>query len=590
MSANRYIALVARDTDAQSAWRQAHDTVLAAAPRFEIHVACHRLVLVAEPGAARAIGTEGMIIGSVFARGGSVAQPTIETGPAQSIIASRGEELIRAYWGSYVALIAARDHDRIEVVRSPFGDLPCYFFRSPFGLFIASDVEMLVRFAGFIPAVDWSALVRHLAEADCHSRATCLQGLSELTGGERLTESGGASTIDSVWRPWDFVDPGLRIGDRQVAADYIGDAVRTAVVAQTRPHTKTVVRLSGGLDSSIVAACLARADQPFVALTLVTRDRSGDERVHARKVATHLGVELVEAMRDVTQVDLERSAAHNLPRPAARGFAQSGAAVAADIAAMHNASAIIDGGGGDNMFASLKSAAPVADCLRRGGGTGHFWKTARSIGMSAHVSTVEVARRGLIRALTRGPAYRWSLNLDLFTPAARLVATNVIDNAWLDPPDKALAGSAAHVALLVAAQSVVQSRFPQAFFPEISPLIAQPIAEACLRVPGWLWTRDGHNRVIARDAFRADLPAAIVDRRDKGAPDSFVIELIDANHALISAMLTDGLLAKHGIIDASAVASALQPHSIAKGMTYVRLMQLVDAEAWVQSWRARGGC
>src|SRR3546814_18441102 len=72
-----------------------------------------------------------------------------------------------------------------------------------------------------------------------------------------------------------------------------------------------------------------------------------------------------------------------------------------------HASAIFDGGGGDNMFGSLQSPAPVVDCLRSDGGAGHFWQTARSIGIAAQTSTLDLARRALLRSWSRGPAYRW---------------------------------------------------------------------------------------------------------------------------------------------------------------------------------------
>src|SRR3546814_3837514 len=44
-------------------------------------------------------------------------------------------------------------------------------------------------------------------------------------------------------------------------------------------------------------------------------------------------------------------------------------------------------------------------------------------------------------------------------------------------------------------------------------------------------------------------------------------------------MLIDGLLAKQGLLDGAAVASALAPANLARGFGYIRLMQLVDTEA-----------
>src|SRR3546814_5453305 len=65
-------------------------------------------------------------------------------------------------------------------------------------------------------------------------------------------------------------------------------------------------------------------------------------------------------------------------------------------------------------------------------------------------------------------------------------------------------------------------------------------------------------------------------------------DLIEANRDLIRSMLIDGLLAKQGLLDGAAVASALAPANLARGFGYIWLMQLVDTEAWVPSWCGSG--
>src|SRR3546814_12009220 len=83
-------------------------------------------------------------------------------------------------------------------------------------------------------------------------------------------------------------------------------------------------------------------------------------------------------LRETSDVDLAESAARGLPRPSARAFAQASALLADAVACDHHASAIFDGGGGDNMFGSLQSPAPVVACLRSDGGAGR--SEARRVG------------------------------------------------------------------------------------------------------------------------------------------------------------------------------------------------------------------
>ena len=583
MTTPRYFALIATDPAARSAWEATHASAIADVGPFTIHSVGARLVVIADRAAVVAMGGQGVAVGVLHPSQSTTAIHAFDTEAANMAVRTHGTSLLRACWGSYVAFIATSGQDSVHVLRSPFGNLGCYWVRSPFGVLVGSDIELLRRFGGYDVKVHWPAVVRHLVASDLHGQQTCLEGLNELSGGERLTDKAGRHTLDSAWCIWDFVARDVRMRDLDEAAVCVRDAVQTSVAAHAGAHSKILLRLSGGLDSSILAASLAKSEIPRVAVTMVTRDRGGDERMHARSVARHTNIALTEVVRSTDMVDLTRSEASTLPRPTARAFAQASLHVARTLARQYGATAIFDGGGGDNMFAALQSPAPVADCLYRNAGWGHFWRTARSIGIAADTGTAHVARRAIWRAATRGPAYRWPTDLRLLSPKACAMARGATDHPWLAPPEGILPGSAAHVALLAAGSSVVQSRDSQAAIPVCSPLIAQPVAEACLRVPSWMWTQDGRNRAVARNAFRDALPAGICDRRDKGLPDSFLMELIDVNHRQIAGLLLNGVLAAEGLIDKAALADTLRPARLVKGGGYIRVMQLVDTEAWVRS-------
>src|SRR3546814_12396104 len=73
------------------------------------------------------------------------------------------------------------------------------------------------------------------------------------------------------------------------------------------PHS--LVGLSGGLDSSIVAVCLAEASQRLECLTAVTSDPVGDERLYARLVCEQIGAQLFECEYVSDAIDLDRSVA-----------------------------------------------------------------------------------------------------------------------------------------------------------------------------------------------------------------------------------------------------------------------------------------
>lgn len=122
--------------------------------------------------------------------------------------------------------------------------------------------------------------------------------------------------------------------------------------------------------------------------------------------------------------------------------------------------------------------------------------------------------------------------------------------------------------------------------PYISPLMSQPILEACLSVPSWLWCEGGRNRAVAREAFRDCLPQIVINRRTKGAFNGLVTQLIERHRSFIREMLLDGILAQHGILDRDLVAAAMSGQLPTRD-ALSQLMALVDFEAWASGWSHR---
>src|SRR3546814_5721791 len=61
--------------------------------------------------------------------------------------------------------------------------------------------------------------------------------------------------------------------------------------------------------------------------------------------------------------------------------------------------------------------------------------------------------------------------------------------------------------------------------PVIHPLLSQPVIEHCLAIPTWLQCAGGCDRSIARQAFKPDLPAKVIERRGKGSPQGFIYQI-----------------------------------------------------------------
>lgn len=492
--------------------------------------------------------------------------------------------LARHYWGDYIALIAGAEGDRHDLIRAPFGQLPCYHRGAGQLTFIASDVALLDQFVGR-SSINWDAIKTHVLAPNLRGSETCLADVDELIGGFGLSIRGSSSSRFDVWNPWPFTLSAEQILDEGEACRMLRTCVNGVVAALARKTKRGVLGVSGGLDSSVVAAALSASGTRYSCVTLFTRDSAGDERSYARSLTNRLGVELFETLQDPANVDVTRCDGAHRPRPIARSFAQSGNRANLAAASECGADSFYSGGGGDNVFCSLQSAAPVADCVLQGR-FGAGWRAALDMAAIADVSLFQVLRSGLKRAAFGSRTYPWRPELDFLSSDLIAAAPRRCTPLWADAPAGAVPGKGTHIAFLVGILNHIEGHGRERTHPLIWPLLAQPLIELCLRIPSWLWIRGGINRALVRRAYADLLPPDIIERRSKGTPDCFVAEIFEANRPLLRQFLCDGELAAQGIIDREQIARFLSDSRPVRDLRYWRIMTFADVEAWVQSQRA----
>lgn len=529
-----------------------------------------------------AIAESGCVLGWLFNRHGP-AQPvtSLSAEDAAAVMRSDGQALLSRFWGGYVAAVVGAD--RVRIVRDPSGSFPCYCAQVGRLAFFASDATILVG-CGIAVDIDFEEIGRELYRSLVPSSATALRPLRELLPGFAVRVPGDLQAQETCWSPWDHVSDPL---DQDEAADRLWRVVSHCVHAWSSVHGRVLLSVSGGLDSSIVAACLARAGRDTVCITMFPDDPAGDERPFARALCDQLGLALVERPYRLEDIDITEPLATHLPRPRDRTQANAYERVHLDVAREVGADAFMTGNGGDNVLGYSQSAAPVADrYLSEGLGRG----LVRSL-----VDVCEQTGCSIFDAL--GQAWRlvngprgYSVRpkpLLLDADFAARIGDAELHHPWLDPSPDALPGKAAHIASILRAQPILEAS-RGTHLPVFSPLVSQPIVETCLAIPTWHWRAGGRDRAVARRAFARALPAAVLDRRVKGTPSRFAARLLDHFRPAIRDRLLGGRLAVHGIVDRSALDEALADDSPVPDLERVRLLELLNIEAWVDHWLSCG--
>lgn len=117
------------------------------------------------------------------------------------------------------------------------------------------------------------------------------------------------------------------------------------------------------------------------------------------------------------------------------------------------------------------------------------------------------------------------------------------------------------------------------------PLLSQPVVEACLKVPSWMWIAEGRNRAVARDAFADVLPADVLHRRSKGTFTNYSGAVYRRNKSRLREYLLTGQLAKHGLLDIDALRQFFDRGLGQQDDTFMRIFDLCAVENWVRHQR-----
>ena len=581
MKDDGYIALVGADAaaDTLAALRHASELqslLLVEVPGNIAVLAGRRCAVLTLPNRA------GIILGTLFDRSGRRLQ---EVAPhiAESWIATSGESLLASHWGAYLAVLATATGPLI--VRDPSGLFPCYRTRSRNAWLFASDTAWAGLPGGFKPEICWAEIHAQLQYFSRRTARTALEGVEELLPGTAFRlEQGAASTL-ALWNPYRFAqdwDPAMRFED---ATDKLGRAATHAIGAWARIYPRALVEMSGGLDSSIVAASSAAQTRHLHAITFRGSAADLDETRYAEAVASHLDIPWHCAPLSVDDVDLHASAAADLPSPTVRCFSQAPDKQSLAFGGSVGCDAFFIGTGGDNVLWYFNTAAPALDRLALEG-VGGFLATVGDLARMCGVPWLTALRISLRKRMQRRPR-PWPHSSALLSKAASAPAT-VPAHPWWPPPPGTLPGVRAYVRCLIQMYDHHDYHLRAAHAPVIAPLVSQPIVEACLGIPSWLSCTTGNNRAVARAAFARQLPDTILGRRTKGGFDGFVQDLMEHNRGVAREMLLEGQLAREGWLDMDAIARCFARPGQIPPDSARRLLRLVAIEAWLDSARARG--
>lgn len=208
----------------------------------------------------------------------------------------QGEDGVSALNGMFAFAIWDGPERRLTLARDRAGIKPLYYAELPGGgMAFASELSALLAHPDVPRTLDRESLASYLFSDYVAAPRTILRRVKKLPPGSLLAwRSGRAREPVTYWRlapsslRGPLASPEAEFWDRFTAA------VRRQLVADVRVG----VFLSGGLDSSLVAAAASAQAGRLPTFTIRFADRDFDESDYARQVARHLGTDHHEESLD----------------------------------------------------------------------------------------------------------------------------------------------------------------------------------------------------------------------------------------------------------------------------------------------------
>ncbi len=203
-----------------------------------------------------------------------------------------GEELVERLNGMFAFAVFDTRRRAVLLARDRMGIKPLHYAIDGTRLVFASELKALLRDPALRREIDPVALDQYLAYEFVPSPGCIVGGINKLEPAHTLIWSvaDGACRLRRYW------SPELGVGDRthrtlEEECDELRAVLRESVRKELISDVPLGVFLSGGIDSSAVAAMMTQLGGDVKSFSVGFADRSFDESGYARQVAMHLGTE-----------------------------------------------------------------------------------------------------------------------------------------------------------------------------------------------------------------------------------------------------------------------------------------------------------
>lgn len=434
--------------------------------------------------------------------------------------------------GMFAFALWDREEQILSLARDRLGEKPLYYGWSGGAFLFGSELKALRAHPAWHGEIDRQALASLLRLGYIPGPHSIFQGFRKLPPGTLLQVTRSSlSTLPAPQRYWSLREVALGgatfPGDEKAAEQQAESLLRQAVRQQMVADVPLGVFLSGGVDSSLVAALMREeGTHPIRTFSIGFREDRYDEARHAREVANYLGTRHTELY---VSAELAREAIPGLPRTYDEPFAdpsQIPTLLLAQLARPH-VTVSLTGDGGDEFFGGY-------DRYLWGP---RIWALFRHLPLALRRSAAALlaaAPTAACSGLTAGRLHKLAAILPAADPAALY---NALASRWDDAPEVVVGATRPQEEAGMAdfkhlAQHMMyldgMSFLPDDIMVKVdracmsvglesrAPFLDHRIAEFAWSLPPSMKIRNGDNKWLLRQILHRHVPRHLVDRPKKG--------------------------------------------------------------------------
>lgn len=262
-----------------------------------------------------------------------------------------GQDMVEYLNGMFAFAIYDLRHDILFLARDRFGEKPVFYWDSPDQFAFASELHALTQLDAFPEEqLDVEAIGQFFRLGYIPHPRTVYEAAKVLSPGCALTRHGGITQVTIYWRP-DVAGTVDTLEPEEFATRF--DA---AVTSRLVADVPVGCFLSGGLDSSLIAASMAAVGTPRT-FTIATGDPNGDESAIAKRISAYLGAQHQEFRVEPDFITVSERLARHFGQPFADYSAVPTYYVSRET--RREVKVALSGDGGDELFAGYDRYANV---------------------------------------------------------------------------------------------------------------------------------------------------------------------------------------------------------------------------------------